>query len=374
MDEPLKTAADAYADSHPPPVSAWAQRGGKNTRAEQRIKVRQCAYVASVGDPESRMAAKVRDITADGVGLVLNRSVRTGAALKVEIGGRLLLGKVRYRIRQGSKYLVGLEIFPSWEAFVQTLLDRQAEELNRCHAELQSLASAVSPDLQESLSIVTLYLELLARTNERQAELDSREFISHALGAANRVKNLVQDLLAYHSWVVGEQADFYPVNTEYLLEDIVAHRAGVGQAGTVTYDPLPTVIGNGPQLKSLFQNLISNGLKFNRHDCPEVHVWAESAGAEWLFAVRDNGIGVGCRDRERIFFPFVRLEAAREYEGTGLGLSVCRAIVQRHGGRIWVDEAPAEGTTVRFTIPATPPLDRADGGEQPRQDVSRASD
>jgi light-regulated signal transduction histidine kinase (bacteriophytochrome) len=172
----------------------------------------------------------------------------------------------------------------------------------------------------------------------------------------NRMQRLIQDLLAY-SRVGTRGREFKPCDANKVLERSLANlQALVGEThATIDAGPLPTVLGDETQLTQLFQNLIGNALKFRGPEAPRVEVRAEAQGNEWRFQVKDNGIGIDAQYFERIFIIFQRLHGKEEYPGTGIGLSICKKIVERHGGRIGLESQPGQGATFWFTLPAAPP-------------------
>ncbi|MBI5522155.1 MAG: PAS domain S-box protein [Desulfarculus sp.] len=226
-------------------------------------------------------------------------------------------------------------------------------ELARSNAELEQFAYVASHDLQEPLRIVTNYLQLLERRNKGRLDADAEKFITQAVKGAARMRGLIQDLLAY-SRVGTRGKSLELVSAETVMEDVQANlKIAIEACGAVvTSDPLPTVRADASQLGQLMQNLVGNALKFRGTDPPRVHVSARREGGEWVFAVRDNGIGIEPQYLERIFGVFQRLHTRAEYPGTGIGLAICRRIVERHKGRIWVESRPGQGTAFYFSIPA----------------------
>ena len=220
-------------------------------------------------------------------------------------------------------------------------------------ADLERFAYTTSHDLRESLHMVTSYLHLLAQDYRGRLDAAADEFIAYAVDGPAWMQRLIQDLLAY--WRVETQPQvFEPVGGEQVLTLVLANLQGViAESGAVvTHDPLPTVTADAAQFVQLVQNLIENAIKFRSVQPPQVHITATHQEAEWVFAVRDNGIGLDPAHAEHIFGLLQRRHSGAEYPGTGLGLAICKKIVERHGGRIWVESQPGNGATFFFTIPA----------------------
>jgi signal transduction histidine kinase len=232
-------------------------------------------------------------------------------------------------------------------------LKKQAVELARSNAELEQFAYVASHDLQEPLRMVASYTQLLARRYRGRLDGDADEFIAYAVDGVTRMQSQIQDLLNY-SRLGKKETDFESTDCSAVLDRALVNlKVAIEESGAkVTSDPLPAVAADGNQLVQLFQNLISNAVKFRNHEPPLIHVSAKRSGKEWVFSVHDNGIGFEPQFAERIFVIFQRLHAKGDHPGTGIGLAVCKKIVERHGGRIWAEAEPGQGATFYFTIPA----------------------
>jgi PAS domain S-box-containing protein len=226
------------------------------------------------------------------------------------------------------------------------------EDLKRTNAELEQFAYVASHDLQEPLRMVASYTQLLGRRYDAKLDNEAREFMAYIVDGASRMKQLIEDLLAY-SRVGTKGQEFRPVSSEAALRRALFNlKTGIEEAGAaVTYDAMPTVHADEVQLGQLFQNLIGNALKFRSPSVPRIHVGVTDGPDEWTFAVRDNGIGIEPQYYERIFMVFQRLFNKGEYPGTGIGLAICKKVVERHGGTIWVESRLGEGSSFLFTLP-----------------------
>jgi len=229
---------------------------------------------------------------------------------------------------------------------------RYATMLRRSNEELQQFAYVASHDLQEPLRMVTSYLQIIESRYAPQLDNDAHEFIGFALDGATRMKALITDLLAY-SRVEGGEKVFEEFDAQIALNKALANLSLVVEdsKAIITADVMPHIKADVVQISQLFQNLIGNAIKFQKEIVPQIHVGVMSKKDEWQFSVRDNGIGIRQQYLERIFVIFQRLHGKDEYPGTGIGLAICKKVVERHGGRIWVESTVGEGTTFYFTIP-----------------------
>lgn len=235
---------------------------------------------------------------------------------------------------------------------VERMLKGMTEDLARSNKELEQFAYVASHDLQEPMRMVGSYVQLLARRYKGQLDQDADDFIHFAVDGASRMQGMINDLLAY-SRVGTRGKAFAPTDCEAALDKALTNLkiALAEKNAAITRDPLPTLAADDTQLTQLFQNLIGNAIKFQDKNTPRVHISAALKDGSWLFSVRDNGIGIETRYQERIFQIFERLHRDSEFRGTGIGLAICKRIVERHGGRIWVESQPGEGATFFFTIP-----------------------
>lgn len=256
--------------------------------------------------------------------------------------------------------LTGFGIWASWRLgrehhslmIARQHLEQSVAELGRSNAELQQFAYVASHDLQEPLRMVSSYTQLLGKRYKGKLDADADDFIAFAVEGAARMQQLIQDLLAY-SRISRKGFEREPVSAGTALDHATDNLLiAVKETGAVvTHDRLPTVMADERQVTRLFQNLLSNAIKFRGQDPPRIHVSAERRNDEWIFTVQDNGIGIDPQYADRIFIIFQRLHNREEYAGTGIGLAICRKIVERHGGRIWMDSQPGKGATFSFTIP-----------------------
>jgi PAS domain S-box-containing protein len=240
-------------------------------------------------------------------------------------------------------------------------LEKQAEqkakelmaELDRSNKELEQFAYVASHDLQEPLRMVSSYTQLLSKRYKGRLDADADEFIAYAVDGANRMQGLINDLLAYSR--VGTLGKvFKPTNCAAIFKQTLVNlRGAIEQSGAVVdSDMLPTVMADQMQIGQLLQNLIGNAIKYNKAESPRVHVSAEHEGKDWLISVHDNGIGIDPQYADRIFVVFQRLHSREEYPGTGIGLAICKKIVERHGGHIGMKSHIGSGSTFYFTLPA----------------------
>ncbi len=250
-----------------------------------------------------------------------------------------------------------VEVVGSWADVTErkrseAVLARQREELIRSNEELEQFAYVASHDLQEPLRMVTSFLQLLQRRYEGQLDEEADEFIGYAVDGAKRMQQLINDLLAY-SRVGTRGRPFFPTDCQAVLKRALMNlRVAIQESNAViTHGSLPTVMADDAQLVQVFQNLIGNAIKFRGDDVPRIHISVEPRAEEWVFSVSDNGVGIDPQYADRIFLLFQRLHSRADHPGTGMGLAICKKIVERHGGRIWVESELGRGSTFFFTLP-----------------------
>ena len=269
--------------------------------------------------------------------------------------------------KNGVIFYAQVEMLPQYNHEVQmkiavvdiTERKRVEDELKRSNDELQQFAYVASHDLQEPLRTISSFTQLLERRYQNKIDKDADEFIGYVVDAAQRMQQMILDLLEY-SRIATKEGEFKKINATDALEDALFYLKGLIEDCNVevNYEKLPVVTADKVQLTKVFQNIISNAIKFSKpNEPPKIQISAkkDEEHNEYIFSVQDNGIGMEPQYAERIFTIFQRLHTMEEYKGTGIGLSIVRRIIERHGGRVWVESEPEIGSTFYFTIPFTSP-------------------
>lgn len=282
--------------------------------------------------------------------------------------GRITDREMSFRTSEGKLIDVVFSVeavrFDEQELIMSTLTDiterkrieeekrRHTEELESANRELEQFAYVASHDLREPLRMIASFSQLLQKRYQDKLGADANEFIGFIVDGAARMQNLIDDLLIY-SRVATRGKPFEPVDMEKVLQDVLMNlKMAVEESGAeITHDRLPVISADPTQMNQLLQNLISNAIKFRREETPRVHVSAKKDRSQVIFSVSDNGIGIDPELFGRLFLLFQRLEPAERYPGSGIGLAVAKKIVQRHGGRIWLESRPGKGSTFFFTVP-----------------------
>jgi PAS domain S-box-containing protein len=273
---------------------------------------------------------------------------KDGSLVWTQITASLVRGPQRE-----PKYFVTIVEDISERKQALALLEERTRDLARSNADLEQFAYLTSHDLQEPLRMVSSFTQLLDRRYRGQLDKRADDYIHYITEGAQRMQRLINDLLAY-SRVGSRGRPFAALDFENVLSQVVDNlQIAIEEAGvSLTNEPLPRIYGDEIQLIQLMQNLIGNAIKFRSANPPTIHISANRKSKEWIIAVRDNGIGIESQYFERIFILFQRLHLREEYPGTGIGLAICKRIIERHNGRIWVESTPEQGSTFYFSLPA----------------------
>ena len=298
------------------------EKAARLAEAHDELRKTNSELVALTMELESRVEERTRELEA------------MNAALEREIEQRNV---VENKVRDKARHL-------------QSVLD----DLKKRNEELEQFAYVASHDLQEPLRMVASYTQLLAERYKGKLDEKAERYIGYAVDGATRMQRLIEALLAF-SRITTHGAVFADVDSQQALAAALSNlEALIQRSGAeVTNDNLPEVRADSGQLTRVFQDLVGNALKFRSKTPPRIHVRAEPDGSSWRFSVRDNGIGIDPQYAERVFVIFQRLHSRTEYPGTGIGLALCKRIIERHGGRIWFDCREKQGTTFHFTLPRT---------------------
>lgn len=282
---------------------------------------------------------------AMGAGRDLYGQRKDGSSVPLEIG----LNPV---ISSGEKYVVASLVDITERKSSESTLQEKLLELQRSNEDLEQFAYVCSHDLQEPLRVISNYTQLLAKRYQDHLDEDADEFVDFIVDATKRMQELINDLLLYSRVQTKGQA-FRTTDCNETVKIAMSNLSlAIEESGaTVTADHLPVVQADGSQMLQLFQNLISNAIKFRGEAAPKIHIAARRENNFWIFSISDNGLGIDMKYAERIFIIFQRLHNRETYSGSGIGLAICKKIAERHGGKIWIESEPGQGTTFYFTIP-----------------------
>jgi PAS domain S-box-containing protein len=310
----------------------------------------------------NRAAAKLSGWNCEVKGIIpqplvhlIGKAMDQGQELQedVEMGGKVYALWITPIVEECYANIYGRDITDRKQA--EEKLRLMTEDLKRSNRDLEQFAYIASHDLQEPLRMVSSFLGLLREMYKGKLDSKADQYIDYSCDGADRMSAMIKDLLEY-SRAGSKEIKPIPVNFAGILEAAQANlRAAIEESQTViTHDPLPTAIADAPRMTQVFQNLIGNAIKFRSPDRPcQVHVGASQVEGQWLFCVRDNGIGIAPSQTNRVFMLFQRLHTRDKYPGSGIGLAICKKIIERHGGRIWVESTPGTGSTFSFTLPAS---------------------
>ncbi|MFH0729843.1 MAG: ATP-binding protein [Pseudomonadota bacterium] len=303
-----------------------------------------CAF--TVTRPLSRLTAATEEIGKGNLDIPLNTSGRGEFAALARAFDRMIL-----QLNQTLVSRDALQVEINERKRAETMREQALVEMKRSNDDLQQFAYIASHDLQEPLRMVSSFTQLLANRYNDALDEKAKQYIHYAVDGAQRMQQLIEDLLAYSRVTTRGEAIAFTKSQKAFDSAIENLRAAIAETGArITHDPLPTVQADATQLEQVFQNLIGNAIKFHGDSPPQIHVSAAKNRDEWQFGVADNGIGIDSKYADKVFVLFQRLHSRGDYPGTGIGLSLCKRIIERHGGTIWFESQPGQGTIFYFTL------------------------
>ena len=255
-------------------------------------------------------------------------------------------------LKQEKVFTDELKVVNAYLTKTKYELEKTIKKLKFSNRELEQFAYIASHDLQEPLRMVSSFTQLLEMKYNDKLDEEAKEYIRFAVDGAKQMEILINDLLAY-SRVTTSKDQFKEISTEKILDEVISNMESIIMENhvAITKEPLPSIYGNYPQIKQVFQNLLGNSIKYKGHQLPKIHISAKEEEDHWLFSFTDNGIGIDPEYSQQVFKIFKRLHTRDEYEGTGIGLAITKRIILHHGGRIWVESKLGKGSTFHFTIP-----------------------
>ena len=341
-EEQIKRLA-SFPQMNPSPVIEIDLSGGINFYNQAALEA-----VEKLG-PEAELGALVPEDLGEIIAAIRDRQEKVfyrEVRLKDKLFGQNIYFAELFQVLR----IYSLDITKRQQA--EEKLQRTLEDLERSNKELEEFAYVASHDLQEPLRKIANFSEMIVTQYQGRLDEQAERYFGYIIDGAKRMQALINDLLSY-SRVGRAELTLVPASLEEILKGTLSNlQALIQETGAeISHDPLPTLDVNPHQMGQLLQNLITNGIKFHDHRAPRIHLSARQEGQEWVIAVRDHGIGFDPQYVEGIFKVFKRLHSKEQYPGTGIGLAICKKIVERHGGRIWAESEPGRGATFYFTIP-----------------------
>jgi signal transduction histidine kinase len=349
----LSLALSAALLAAPPSRGVAALLAGDDLGANMARRLLPVAVIVPLLAGYLRLIGQRRGYYGTELGLTLFAMSNVVIFVAVILGVALSLRRADLKRRASDKALHVSSDELSERKKVEQQLVKTMRELERSNRELEQFSYVASHDLQEPLRMVVSYMQLVSDRYKGRLDSDADEFIAYAVDGSKRMQQLIQDLLTY-SRVGSGAIPLHSISSARALQMALSNlKTSIEESGAVvTHDSLPAVTTNETQLSQVFQNLVGNAIKYRSAEVPRIHISAATGGSnEWIFSVRDNGLGIAPEHFERVFVLFARLHGREEIAGTGIGLAICRKMLEGLGGRIWVESQPEKGATFRFALP-----------------------